>query len=311
MQLKQLCKILEKNSRLEILKYVAVKSGVARVTNLEVSAEMPCDLPDGLYYGKAWERGQFIACDDQSLVDYPEIPSPSGKPLLSLQSEDIARVIDACGDKWSLSGFLLDYTPKGEYLAVASDGHRLHCSGEMNLVKTKAKTSQLIAHRRAWALLSMQPSWTVRCDAHNIFFASGDITVSSRIIDEKFPNYRSVLPELSRHYAIGNEDLLDCMACLHRECNRIGSQSRNNGLSLYRRENNTLGIYRHDAGKGKTFRMESGIPCEQSVHVALNGAYISDIDGIEGEKTVYWQDNDSSLVVAHKRGMCVVMPLNL
>jgi DNA polymerase-3 subunit beta len=311
MQLKHLCRILEKNSQLEILGYVAVRGGIARVTNLEVAATMPCDLPDGLYYGKAWTRDQFIRNEEISLDEYPEIPSPSGKSKLTIQAEDIARVIEACGDKWSLSGFLVEYTKSGEYLLVATDGHRLHCSGQMDLLKTKGKNHQLIVHKKAWDLLQLHDSWEMASDEHNVFFHHGDTVVSSRIIDEKYPNFRSVVPDLSKFTVIGHEDLLDCMAALHRDCNRIGSNTRNNGLTLYKRDNNTLGVSRHDPTKGKTFRMESGIAFDQAVQAAFNGEYISALDRIDGEKTVYWQNNDSTFYVQHDRGACLVMPLNL
>jgi hypothetical protein len=51
----------------------------------------------------------------------------------------------------------------------------------------------------------------------------------------------------------------------------IGSNSRNNGLTLNKRGNNTLGVCRHDPAKGKTFRMESGIACHRCVRGILVG----------------------------------------
>lgn len=311
MQLKNLAKILDKRSRLEVLHHIAVKDGMATATDLEISASMPCDLEDGLYYGQAWSKGQFIKNQALNPDDFPQVPVKDGDRIATITSKDIAGVIEACGDKWALDGFLVEYDGRGKYLLVATDGHRLHCSGDMRFMKKKAKTNQIIVHRKVWEMLQMSDSWSLSVDKYDAFFRQGKVLVSSRLIDEKYPNYKRIFPNLSESSVIGNEALIDCMTSLYRECRRIGCRSRNNSIMLYRRGNNTLGVYQEDPVKEKTFRMESGIACQQDVMLAFNGEYIAAIDRIEGKKSVHWMGNDAVLYVEHSRGACLTMPLAL
>lgn len=135
-------------------------------------------------------------------ISYPDLPNPgelrSTLDLPSFQSaiEATSPAISPEQSRFTLNGALLDISQDSAQL-VATDGHRLHIAPVSGLAESSAS---LLIPRLALTCLANVEGETV--DAYSsedyMHFVCGGSTVMARKLKGNFPEYRRVMPDLSK-----------------------------------------------------------------------------------------------------------------
>ena len=138
----------------------------------------------------------------ESSDNYPTIPAFKGNSQLTLPDDVLARLIQKTSFAVSsdelrpaMMGILFQIK-KNEIRAVATDGHRLVRMVTTGITATTGE-KDIIIPAKALNLVSKSlaggESVIAFSDTHAMFTQSG-VTLISRIIEEKYPNYESVIP---------------------------------------------------------------------------------------------------------------------
>ncbi len=136
--------------------------------------------------------------------DFPRIETQNWQERFTISQSELKQLIDntsfsmAQQDvRYYLNGLLFEIT-KDKLVSVATDGHRLSKS-ESKISATEAdEPRQSIVPRKAITelnrlLSSTQDDITVELNDHHIRFTIGEIIFTSKLIDGKFPDYKSVM----------------------------------------------------------------------------------------------------------------------
>ena len=163
-------------------------------------------------------NGRFkIGCF--SAADFPEIPAPTADNSLTIQSsallKAISRTINASGTdelRLNLTGILFEL--KTDHINfVATDANRL-VKYTRNDVTSEVEHTFILPKKPASLLKSAlkNDNTPVRIDFNNenAFFNFGDIYLACRLIDERYPDYNSVIPKENPNLLqIDRSDFLD------------------------------------------------------------------------------------------------------
>ena len=144
------------------------------------------------------------------LEDFPKLPEQSGDVAISVPAAAFVETIDRVARSASrdetrphLTGVLV--TASGTSLRmVATDSYRLSVketsleqplSGELEVnvpARTLQELSRIASSTGAEAI-------TVTALENQVVFAVGDVVLSSRLVEGRFPNYQQLLPEAYEH----------------------------------------------------------------------------------------------------------------
>lgn len=152
--------------------------------------------------------------------DFPRLPVPTGDTV-DLEAEGLMealrQVTRAASNEESrpiLTGVLMS-AEEGGLRLVATDSYRLAVrdlpgvgvlsEGQKVLVPSRALNELL-------RLLSGSGSVSLRLGAHDATFTVGDVTLTTRLIEGEFPNYKSLIPaSYPNRLTVGRESLLDAV----------------------------------------------------------------------------------------------------
>jgi len=152
--------------------------------------------------------------------DFPRLPAPAGETV-SLEAaglmEALRQVTRAASNEESrpiLTGVLMAAEEDGLRL-VATDSYRLAVrdlpglgvlgEGQKVLVPSRALNELL-------RLLAGEGSVSLRLGAHDATFTVGAVTLTTRLIEGEFPNYRALIPSgYPNRLTVGREALLDAV----------------------------------------------------------------------------------------------------
>src|ERR671937_3199501 len=173
--------------------------------------------------------------------DFPALQEPSGTRI-SLDpgafAEAVGQVARAASRDEArpvLTGVLLEVSREGVVL-VATDSYRL---AGRDLVATADGEARAIVPERALseagrAAADQKSEVEARTDGSQISFRVGSLTLTSRLIEGEFPNYRQLLPEsYESRLTISRQQLLEAVR-------RVGLLARD--TSPVRMEFNALGV---------------------------------------------------------------------
>jgi DNA polymerase III subunit beta len=136
--------------------------------------------------------------------DFPSIEGGSWGVELRLPQQNLKQVVDrthfcmAHQDvRYYLNGLLLELSGK-RLRAVATDGHRMGLS-EVELLEAVGVERQVIVPRKgvleiARFLDASEDLATLSLSANHIRISVQDLTLTSKLIDGRFPDYQQVLP---------------------------------------------------------------------------------------------------------------------
>lgn len=145
------------------------------------------------------QNGQY-KLTGESTDNYPTIPEFTGQSELILSSDELHRLIGKTEFAVSkdelrpaMNGVLLQIGKK-ELRAVSTDGHRL--VRFVNNSFSSAKEADVIIPVKALSLVAkcLDGDSKILFNDTHVMFSLGNITLISRIIEEKYPNYESVIP---------------------------------------------------------------------------------------------------------------------
>ena len=152
--------------------------------------------------------------------DFPRLPVPTGDTV-ALEAEGLMealrQVTRAASNEESrpiLTGVLMS-AEEGGLRLVATDSYRLAVrdlpgvgvlgEGQKVLVPSRALNELL-------RLLSGEGSVSLRLGAHDATFTVADVTLTTRLIEGEFPNYKSLIPSsYPNRLTVGRESLLDAV----------------------------------------------------------------------------------------------------
>jgi DNA polymerase III subunit beta len=174
--------------------------------------------------------------------DFPALQPPSGTkvvaeaPRFAEAVGQVARAASRDEARPVLTGVLLEVSREGVTL-VATDSYRL---AVRDLVATAAGEAKAIVPERALteagraAQAIEKGEVEVFVDDSQVSFQTGTLTLTSRLIEGEFPNYRQLLPEkYESRLTVSRQQLIDAVR-------RVGLLAREN--SPVRLEFNALGV---------------------------------------------------------------------
>lgn len=261
--------------------------------------------------------------------DYPLLPEGDFSTTINIDVKKLSSIINKSyyiispEMKFSLGGALLTLSNSRLEMA-ATDSHRLaylYYDGQFELPETEGDEilSFIVSRKTLMEVLKLCEEGDIdfAFDKNNLFFKHKSRILSSRIIDQKFPNYKSVIPDRSEAETIVNRDVL--LQTIRRI---LIFKTRNNGVTFHF-DNNRLIIERTTPEKGEG-RDELEIEYTANpVKVSFNGNFILDfLAHVETENIqISIIDEDSSFIFKpaidpenpeqEVSFIYVVMPLNL
>ncbi len=226
------------------------------------------------------ESGEYSLVGESS-DEFPAIPQFKSEDQLSLSSTLFRSLINRAlfsvsSDELrpAMTGVLLQL--KGaEMRVVATDGHRLVRINFTGPAKSKIK-KDLIIPAKALSLLARsaeEGESTICVDATHVQFAFGSTTLTSRLIEETYPNYESVIPlDNDKQLTVGRDLLL---ASVRRVALYSSSTTHQVRFSV---KKNEMKITAEDVDFGGEAREK--INCSYSseeLEIGFNATYLIDI----------------------------------
>jgi len=251
--------------------------------------------------------------------DYPELPVNDLSQSLKISLADFQTMINNCYYvispelKFNLGGALLSISENKLEMA-ATDGHRLSYTFFDADFSISDPVEYILSRKTLLEVIKIGNDGEIEfaSDKNNLFFKHKNRVLCSRIVDQKFPNYKTVIPEKTEQTAIVNADEL--LRTLRRI---LIFKTRNNGV-LFKFLKNKLILERTTPEKGEGY---DEIPIEyqgKAVNVGFNGNFVLDfLTHNNSEKiSIGLNDSESSFLfkpVASGQAhfLYIIMPLNI
>ncbi len=254
--------------------------------------------------------------------DYPQLPVSDFSSPTKIFMKKFSSIVNKSyyiispEMKFNLGGALMTIAENKLEMA-ATDGHRLAYLFYTQEEVVPEPLEFIVSRKTLLELTKIceDGEMDFTYDKNNLFFKDNNNNriLSSRIIDQKFPNYKSVIPEKTQIKTILNTD--DLLQILRRV---LIFKTRNNGV-IFNFGDNKLIIERTAMEKGEAHEEMDIDYTHQPINVAFNGNFIIDflthIDSKEIE--VSMNDGESSFIFKPLSDaedvdfIYVVMPLNI
>lgn len=251
--------------------------------------------------------------------DYPQLPISDFSTSIKISMKKLSSMINknyyiiSPEIKFNIGGALMSISDKNFEMA-ATDGHRLSYTKYINDEHISEMVEFIVSRKTLLELLKFGDEGDIEFnyDKNNLFFKYKNKILSSRIIDQKFPNYKTVIPEKSKFKAIINtENFLNTLRRV------LIFKMRNNEV-VFNFSHNKLILERITPEKGEAHD-ELDIDYKgDSIKVSFNGNFILDfLTHVESnEIQVCMSDKESSFVFKPLNNqnidfIYVVMPLNI
>jgi len=261
--------------------------------------------------------------------DYPLLPKAEFDSSLDIPFNRLNSIINKSyyiispEMKFSLGGALMSISAE-KFEMAATDSHRLaylYYTSQFNISteNDEEPLSFIVSRKTLLELLKICEEGNIKFtyDKNNLFFKYKNRILSSRIIDQKFPNYKAVIPQDAELEIIVNrEGLLQTLRRI------LIFKTRNNGV-FFNFGENRLVLERTTPEKGEGHD-ELEIDYDgKPIKVAFNGNFIMDfLSHLEDEEIqIDIVDQDSSFIFKPVTGpdsqedevnfIYVVMPLNI
>lgn len=233
------------------------------------------------------DRGTYKLSGENGL-DFPAIASISGGTSMSIDSKQLARMINhtlfaVSSDELrpAMMGVLFQFHAD-EFKTVATDGHRLVAFSFKGLSIDEPRT--IIVPSKALNILLKNiegPTIPVRVDDKFVSFELESGILVSRLIKENYPNYEAVIPsENNRTLVISNVELKSAVKRVSLFSNSSTHQIR------FAMSDQPLKITGEDYDQGRS-AVESvpSLFTGDSLEIGFNANYIQDIlDHIETDE---------------------------
>lgn len=246
-------KAIKTNKVLFILENIAVVNNRAMYTNLETTIEWDVDLPDGLYDKKMFESG-VIQLMEGDVTEYPIKPTLNSPTMISFDRADIENIGQAVK---FVGKDMLRPVMTGVYVGIngvcGTDAHRLYYN-EATLFG-----NEMIFSPELCKLLQFYSDVNVSSDGQHVVINDihSTVTITSRLIDGKYPNFMAVIPRENPFNLTANKkDVLAALKTLGLFANKTTNQLV---LSI---NNLTLTLECADLDRGIAKKIE--MPCKSN-----------------------------------------------
>jgi len=252
-------------------------------------------------------------------IDYPNLPESDFSQSYSIPFQKMLEMINnsyyviSPELKFNLGGAL--FCINGEQIEIAAtDGHRLSFSSFHHNYSIDRPLEYIISRKTLIELTKIGSDGDLifSFDANNLFFKHNSRVLSSRIIDQKFPNYKAVIPEKSNYFAYINTHFL--LQTLRRI---LIFKTRNNGV-IFSFSKGKLILERNTPEKGEGHD-EISIDYEgKLIEIGFNGNFILDfLTHIHSDQICVEMNNGGNafifkpVVKSDLDFIYIVMPLNI
>ncbi|MEE9225227.1 MAG: DNA polymerase III subunit beta [Bacteroidota bacterium] len=162
------------------------------------------------------ETGEYRLTGESS-EEFPSVPQIKGDEQITLPAEILRRMISKTVFAVSTDELrpammgVLFQMKKDELCAVSTDGHRLV---KLSQRKSPLKNGEkdIVIPGKALSIIaksSDESAFTVFLNDSHVMFRFGNTTLISRLIEEKYPNYESVIPkDNDKRMVINRNDML-------------------------------------------------------------------------------------------------------
>lgn len=212
--------------------------------------------------------------------EFPKYPEISESKDLTLDSAllkgAIQKTIFAVSKdelRPSLMGVLFRFR-EDSLIAVSTDGHRL-VKLETSTFSSPVEKDIIIPAKALAALLKLTGSGEIQISMSESYirFSSGSSVLASRVIDETYPNYESVIPkENNFEMIISREQLLQALRRVSLYANTTTHQIR------FAMRENSLTVSAEDVDQGS--QAKENIACSytnDALDIGFNANYINDV----------------------------------
>lgn len=287
-------------------------------------------MPEGLLEISENNDLQIVITNDRKTIryklmglqssDYPQLPESDFSSSTKIFMEKFSSIINKSyyiispEMKFNLGGALMTILENKLEMA-ATDGHRLAYLFYIHEEYTGKPLEFIVSRKTLLELTKIceNGEFDFSHDKNNLFFKYDNRILSSRIIDQKFPNYKSVIPTETQFKAIINtEELLQTLRRV------LIFKTRNNSVTFSFTDNKLI-LERTTPDKGEA-REELDINyTDLAITVAFNGNFIIDfLTHIESKEIeICMNDGESSFIFKpisdsdDVNFIYVVMPLNI
>ncbi len=217
----------------------------------------------------------------ESSESYPTVPSAQENEELEVESESLRRLINKTAFAVStdelrpaMTGVLLQLNKSG-IRAVATDGHRLVKLTNKTFLTGKTE-KELIIPAKALNLVAKCIEGTISkitLNESQTTFHLGNITMVSRVIEEKYPNYESVLPLENDKKLIVNKNQL--LSAVRRTALYASSTTHLVRFSMTKK---LISVSAEDIDFGS--EAKETMECEygsESLEIGFNSTYVMDV----------------------------------
>ncbi|MDA1073631.1 MAG: DNA polymerase III subunit beta [Proteobacteria bacterium] len=286
-------------------------------------------LPEGAEVSVTQEADRAIVRSGRSrftLATLPpqEFPKVEGAPSdieIKLTSKEVRRLLDQVGFsmaqqdvRYFLNGMLLEIT-SGHTRTVATDGHRLAmCT--LNRGADGVERHQVIVPRKgviefSRLLADDDTEVTLSVSANHLRVKQGAYTLTTKLVDGKFPDYEKVIPkDASRSLQCDRETLRQAFLRAS-----ILSNEKYRGVRLTIDED-TLTIQANNPEQEEAEEIVSVAYQDGMMEIGFNVSYLQDVLGAlsTDQVTISVSDANSSALIEAKEpddSVYVVMPMRL
>lgn len=246
-------KAIKTNKVLFILQNIAVVNNRAMYTNLETTIEWDVHLPDGLYDKKMFENG-VMQLMDGDLTEYPNKPMLNSPATICFDRSDIEHIGQAVK---FVGKDMLRPVMTGVYVGIngiaGTDAHRLYYN-EATLFG-----NEMILSPELCKLLQFYSDVNVSSDGQHVVINDihSTVTITSRLIDGKYPNFLAVIPKDSPLNLTANKkDVLAALKTLSLFARKVTNKV------LFTVNNLTLTLECADLDRGISKTIE--LPCKSN-----------------------------------------------
>jgi DNA polymerase-3 subunit beta len=255
--------------------------------------------------------------------DFPSSPQIEETCTFNLSQRTFKELIEqtsyAMGQndvRYYLNGICLDLRQDGKLVVVATDGHRLSMAEEEFELPNNEPMQVIIPNKAIKELMQMleggDSELTILIDNNHIkFIISDSITLTSKLIDGKYPDYQNVIPTAANKVVI--VDVATLKAAFNQSA--ILSSDKVKGVRL------SIGNHLMKVSSRNSDQEEAEIDCEvdydgEELEIGFNVKYLLDALSIitTQEVELHFTNNDSSCMILPReidsvKG--VIMPMRL
>ena len=253
--------------------------------------------------------------------DFPSTDISEGDIQFTCAQALIKRLIDRTSFamaqqdvRYYLNGMLWE-AENNLLRCVATDGHRLAmCTKELD-IQVPAKVQSILPRKGIVELSRLlkeeSASVTVTLGTHHVRLQTTDYTLTSKLVDGKFPDYERVLPKGGNNILLGNRDELK--QAFGRTSILSNEKYRGVRLSL---EEGLLNIVANNPEQEEAEEQVVVDYSGDNIEIGFNVSYLQDITNVlssENLKLTLSDANNSALLEEPETGdsAYVVMPMRL